>query len=492
MRIRTLGVLAFAAVTAAACSQKDLNVLNPNVVTVEGAGSDPAALQLSATGLLVDLRGITTGPPQTLGILGREAYNFTPTEGRNTTNYLVGITVAGTQKLDPAGFATGLWGTAFNTRRDIYNYYKVVDGLTTLSAAEKAAAKGFAQTIEAIAMLQVAGTRDTLGAPIDILEDGTALAPFVTRDSLYKWILNTFDAASTSLAAGGAAFPFALHAGFAGFNTPATFNQFNRAMRAKASAYYATAGGGATAWQGALTALAASFLNAGATTRAQLDAGVYQIFSTASGDATNGLNPVTNTSLYAHASYTTDAQNKADGTKDNRYLAKIRTGLPSRSGPVTADGATSAASTIGFNIYPTNVTSMPTIRNEELILLRAEARLATGDKAGAIADLNQVRVNSGGLAASTLTPANTNDEILNGILYEKRFSLMLEGNRWIDHRRYGKLAQLPLDIATGPNKNFVAIVMPIPQGECNSRVLAAATGTAAGILGPGAQNNCSP
>ena len=46
---------------------------------------------------------------------------------------------------------------------------------------------------------------------------------------------------------------------------------------------------------------------------------------------------------------------------------------------------------------------IPIIRNEELILLRAEARLATGDKAGAIADLNQVRVNSGGLPASTLT-----------------------------------------------------------------------------------------
>jgi hypothetical protein len=492
MRNRTLAALAvLAAASLAACKQSDLNILNPNVVTVEGAGSDPAALQLTATGLLVDLRGLTTGPPSPLGILGRESYNFTLTEGRNTTHYIIGISVAGQQKLDPTGFATGLWSPGFNTRRDIYNYYKIVDGLASLSAAQKSAARGFAQTIEAIAMLQVIATRDSLGAPVDILDDGTALAPFVTRDSVYKWILNTFDAGFTNLQAGGTAFPFTLHSGFTGFNTPATYGQFNRAMKARASAYYATRGGGTTAWQTALAALGASFLNAAATTRAQLDAGVYQIFSTASGDATNGLSSATNTNLYAHMSIQADAQNKLDGTKDNRYLAKIRTGLPARQGLQTADGPVSASSTLGFAMYPTNTTSMPTIRNEELILLRAEARLGTGDKAGAIADLNQVRVNSGGLPPSTLTPASTNDEILLGILYEKRYSLLLEGLRWIDHMRYNKLDLLPLDITSGPNKSFVAKVMPIPQGECNARVLAAAAG-AANILGPGNQNNCAP
>ena len=82
------------------------------------------------------------------------------------------------------------------------------------------------------------------------------------------------------------------------------------------------------------------------------------------------------------------------------------------------------------------------IRNEELILLRAEAKLGSGDKAGAIADLNIVRQNSGGLPASTLTAASSTDAILLGILYEKRYSTMMEGNRWVDMRRYG--------IHTGP------------------------------------------
>ncbi len=486
MGIRTVGaVLALTAL--AACKTSDLNITNPNAVTVEGAAGDPAAVQLLATGLLSDHRSNTTGFPQMVGILGRESYTFTPTEGRNTTHYLMGISVAGQQKLDPSGFVTGQWSGQYNTMRDVFNFKNTVAGNKTLTAAQKAAATGFAQTIQGYAALQVIATRDTVGMITEIKEAATELAPFVNRDSAYKFILATLDAGYVNLQAGGAAFPFTLHAGFTGFNSPATFAQYNRALRARAGAYYATSGGGATAWAGTLAALGSSFLNAGATTRAALDAGVYQIFSTSSGDATNGLTLATSTTLYAHQSFEADAQLKADGTKDARYVLKFKEGLPSRTGPLTADGPTSGTSTLGPNLYLTSTSSQGVIRNEELILLRAEARLATGDKAGAIADLNTVRVNSGGLPASTLTAASADADIVTGILYEKRYSLYLEGQRWVDARRYNRLSSLPLDVASGPNKNFVAKVVPVPQGECLVR--AKATGA---LLGPNGQNNCAP
>ena len=134
----------------------------------------------------------------------------------------------------------------------------------------------------------------------------------------------------------------------------------------------------------------------------------------------------------------------------------------------------------------TNASSIAVIRNEELILLRAEAKLATGDKSGAIADLNVVRVNSGGLPASSLTAASSNDQILTGILYEKRYSLMMEGHRWVDMRRYGKLSLLPLDVSSGANANFVPKVQPIPQAECLVRA-----GKTGALVGPAGQNNCS-
>jgi len=101
--------------------------------------------------------------------------------------------------------------------------------------------------------------------------------------------------------------------------------------------------------------------------------------------------------------------------------------------------------------------------------------------------LNIIRQNSGGLPASTLTAASSNDDILNGILYEKRMSLLMEGVRWVDLRRYNKLNTLPLDVSSGPNKNFVAKVLPVPQAECLNRL---AVGGA--FIGPNGQNNCAP
>ena len=468
------------------CKASELDIPNPNAATVDGASADPTALQLLATGLLVDQRGTRAGFITNAGLFGREMYTFTPTEGRNVTHGLIGIVVGGVTKLDPTGFAVGPWGGQYNVLRDIFNFKKTVDGSTTLTASQKSAALGFAQTIEALMMFELVQTHDTLGAITEIKDDASQLAPFVSRDSVYKYILNTLDNAASNLGNGGAAFPFTLGPGFAGFNTPTTYATFTQALKAKASAHYATAGGGAPAWQSALTALGKSFINAGATTRIQFDAGVYDTYGVAP-DSPNGLTQATNTNLYAHASFTTDAQLKANGSPDDRYTAKIRTGLPSRTGPLTADGPTTGTSSIGFSIWPTTASSIPVIRNEELILIRAEAKLATGDKAGAIADLNQVRINSGGLPASTLTAGSSDDAVVNGILYEKRYSLMMEGTRWIDHRRYNKLNLLPLDVATGPNKNFVAKVNPIPQGECLVRA-----GVTGALRGPNGQDNCAP
>ena len=482
---KALGAAALVALSA--CSAKDLNITNPNSATIAGATADPTALQLLATGLLAEQRGTRSGMVSYIGRLGREAYIFTPQEGRNSTQVNIGIVVNGVQKLDPTGFAVAPWAGQYGLLRDIFNFKNTVNGAATLSKEQKAAALGMAQTFEAMMLFEIEQTHDTLGGIVEVKANASDLAPFVSRDSMFKYMLSTLDAAAASLtAAGGTAFPFPMPPGFKGFDTPSTFLQFNRAMKAKVSAHYATAGGGAAAWQATLTALQASFLNAGATTRAAFDVGVYDTYA-ASPDTPNNLTQATNTDLYAHSSFTTEVQNKANGSPDDRYTSKIRTGLPSRQGPPVGTAPTTLPSTIGFSIWPTVSSSIPVIRNEELILIRAEARLATGDKAGAIADINQVRVNSGGLPASTLTTASSDDAVLTGILYEKRYSLMMEGDRWIDLRRYNKLNTIVLDVPSGPTKTFVARVSPIPQAECLVR--AKATGD---LLGPNGQNDCAP
>lgn len=470
--LRTVGACALLSMSVTACSVDTLNVTNPNTPSVAGAGSDPQALQLQATGLLRQNRNSIGGYISDLGRFGRESYIYTPSEGRNTSAYLIGL--SGQNKLDPSGFAVGSWGGPYGNLRDVFNFKNTVDASPSLSAEQKKAALGFAKTIEAMELLTVVATRDTLGGIVEIKQNASDLAAFVSRDSMYKYILNTLDDANTDLGAGGAAFPFALHSGYAGFNTPSTFRQFNRAIAGRAAAYYATSGGGATAWQRSLAALSASFMNTSATTAAAYAVGVYHPFGAAP-DASNPLAQATNTDLYAHMSVVADAPRKADNSFDDRYLAKI-IDRPARQAPQ----GLGVESSKGFSRYPAISTSIPIIRNEELILLRAEGLLATGDKTGALALINNIRVNSGGLAPTTLTAASSDDAILTELLLQKRYSLLLEGHRWIDMRRYGRLSQLPRDITTGVNAHFVAKVMPIPQAECLQRV-----GKTGALAGPG-------
>lgn len=461
--------LAGIAFVAAGCSADPLAVPNPNSPTVAGASADPGLIQLQATGISVRLRGGLGGYITTVARFGREGYIYSPNEGRNTSHYLTGL--AGQNKLDPSGFATGTWGGQYTTRRDIFNFKNVVAGNPTITVAQKSAATGWARTLEALEMLYVISTRDTLGAVIDINVNASEVAPFVSRDSVYRWILGSLDAADAELAAGGAAFPFTLHAGYAGFNTPTTFRQINRAIRARASVYYATRGGvAATQYAAALTALGASFIS---TTAGSFSTGLYHVYSTATGDAQNGVGQ--NADYLTHPSYATDIA--AGDLRSSKWTVLA----VARNAPQGLGIATSLA----MNRYVANNTPVPVIRNEELLLLRAEARWFTNDKANAIADLNLVRSTSGGgaIGASAATAASTDAQFIDALLYERRFSLLSEGHRWVDHRRFGRINDLPLDLPTGANAHFRAIVMPVPQAECLVRARTGSTDPL--ILGPG-------
>ena len=106
---------------------------------------------------------------------------------------------------------------------------------------------------------------------------------------------------------------------------------------------------------------------------------------------------------------------------------------------------------------------MPVIKNEELVLLRAEANIALGNRSAAIADLNYVRVNSGGLAA---LPADYAGNLIDELLYNRRYSLFFEyGHRWVDMRRYGRLAQLEKMLPT----HKIYPLVPFTLAECLAR-----------------------
>src|SRR6266576_7094103 len=338
----------------AAC--KDLDVPNLNSPDLGSFQTNPTRSQVLsvATGLLLGTRtGIApqNGYVSLLGIVGRESYNFDPADPRFVTEMMVGPLDGGS----PA-FGGNLWGFPYRNILNANVVLAATDRVPAMSDAEKEAVRGFAKTIQAFDFLKVIVTRDANGAAIDVGIDLAAPpAAIVTKAAVFAHIVQLLDEGQTHLQASGATFPFPLPSGFAGFDTPSTFLQFNRALRARVAVY-------TDDFAGALTALGSSFID----TTKSLDVGVYYDYSTVSGDETNALFDPNARAILAHPSLETDAQLQTGGAKDDRFVRKIAKLASAKS----AQGLTSD---LQFVIYNAVDAPIPIIRNEELILLRAEA-----------------------------------------------------------------------------------------------------------------------
>ena len=434
---QTHALLLLAALGTGACSF-DI-VTNPN--SPDPIGNNPSRAQVSSTanGIMIAIRQEFADIPIDGGILGREMFRFDGSDPRFTGELLHGPLDAG----GPA-FGGDHWAEEFNSIRAGNNLLAVLSTATALSAEEQSATSGYVKTLQALDFLLILDFHTEDSIPIDVGIDVTAPpAPFVTNAEAYAHVIQLLDQGQTELAAGGAAFPFPLAPGFSGFDTPATFSQFNRALRARVAVYQ-------NQFADALTALAGSFINP----TSALDLGVYMPYGTGPGDFANPLSQDPQQGEnFVHPSIQTGAQLQTDGVSlDRRFLTKT---VP--RAPRSADNLTSS---IGWVRYPTPSTSIPIIKNEELILLRAEANIGLGDLASALTDINTVRTTSGGLPPLVaFADANT---ALTELLYNKVYSLLYEGgHRWIDARHYGRLNTLPVD---RPG-DVVFSTLPIPNAE---------------------------
>ncbi|HEY4129479.1 MAG TPA: RagB/SusD family nutrient uptake outer membrane protein [Gemmatimonadaceae bacterium] len=451
----------------AACSDRlDVpNFQNPTAASVVG---DPAGnLPFLATGVLRDDRGNAPGYILGVGILGREVYNYTPTEGRNTSGFLTSDVNNNTSFGATSG---SLWNSQFFTIRDAFNTLSVVESApsTVFSDAQKNSMRGLLATETALADLYLINARDSLGIPVDVYTDPAKLAPFVSRDSAFNFIQGTLDKAYTQLQAGGSAFPFTLHSGFTGFSTPSTYAKFNRALAARVAVYRASLGTkgcgtarSAACYQIALTDLQNSFIDGSAT--GSMTTGVYNVYSAAANDVANSVSNAASSSVVAHAKSDSGIMTRPDGSLDLRFTTKFVKLAQPKSGPATIAGV---PTNWDHTIYPDRTSPISIIRNEELILLRAEAEYYTGDQASALNDINAIRTRSGGLAARGAFTSET--DFVDELLYNRRLSLTFEGHRWVDMRRFNRLNQLTIDVPS----HIVVSRLVIPQTECLVRSIA--------------------
>ena len=446
MRIRPL-LLLFALPLLASCTD-DLFVPDFNNPTLDCAPAggglncelppNPSRAQIAsaASGILVASRLDYGDYIRDVGMLGREVLNLDPSDPRFVSEMLQGV-------FDPGSRAFGgdHWLEQYEAIRTGSILLNALDGATSISDAEKEALRGFAQTFEAWNLLLVINTHDTNGAVIDTNEPVGFLAPIEPKDVVFQRISDLLDEAQGHLQAGGDSFPFDLTSGFAGFDKPSTFLLFNRGLKARVEVYRGN-------FSSALSALGESFL----VDCAAFDLGAYFTHSTAAGDLANGIfeDPAT-ADIRAHTSLRKDAQLQPNGNLDQRVLDKTF---------VTEEAKTlqDHTSNLTFTVYSGPTSPIPIIRNEELILLRAEANIGLGDVASAATDINCIRTQLGGLAPANLTSANALDELL----YDKLYSLLFEGgHHWVDMRRYDKLDELPLDTPI----DVVHALYPIPRDE---------------------------
>jgi hypothetical protein len=440
-KLISLTLVAALGATLSACEIDVPDLNNPSIDDLETNPTE-SSVTAACTGLLIGNRrnvAQANGYIAQLGILGREAYNFDQADPRFIGELLEGNLQAGSP------FGGNFWGGPYANIRLANTIQRVAGQVAEFSGEEQAAIQGFSKTIEALDLLEVANTRDTNGGVIDTDKPlGDPLGAIVDKPALMAEIARLLDEGASDLAGGGDEFPFALSSGYDGFDTPATFLTFNRAIRARVAVYMEE-------YDVALAALGMSFLDD--TAMGDFSTGVYHTFSTGSGDAVNNL---INPNIYAHPSLEMHQM----AMPDDRFAAKVM-----RVDPDDAGGAGGLSSDLIFTHYSGPGSSVPIIRNEELILLKAEALYfkTPSDPAGALIALNKVRVESGGLAPLAATAIDTPAEFTAALLYEREFSLMFEGHRWIDLRRFEQ------PIVPDMPDHTINVRYPIPLAECNAR-----------------------
>lgn len=395
---------------------EDLDFPDPNNPT-----DDTATIQSLVTGAEAGLRTDIGVYLRDLLVVGREAYYLEPADPRYTNELMKG-------PVDPGGFlAMRPWNAN----------YKVIQNCLNLAASGDAGASGVGKTFHAYALWRILSLTDDNGARLNY--DGDISASVASKSEVLAEIASLLDGGYSDLSGAGSAFSFTLSSGFSGFDTPSAFAQFNQALRARVAVNQDD-------WSTASSALGNSFVD----DAGDMSAGVFHVFSSAANDQDNGMFEDASNDfikLMVHPSYATDAE---EG--DGRYAANVSvrdTSMP----VITYDDLTS---NLAPTVWASSYDPVPVIRNEELLLLRAEVAIGNGDYASAESDMNIVRAAAGLAGYSDTDASNAVDRVL----HEKRYSLFFEGQRLIDMRHYGKTGDLPLD-----RDGDAVVTFPIPETE---------------------------
>jgi starch-binding outer membrane protein, SusD/RagB family len=454
MMKRTVALIAGLTLFGACVDSTGVPDLNNVSSSLLQSGLNSASVQLLMTGLLradranLDVRYLVFTETS-----GRDLYRIDAAENRWITELIGG-------PADPTSFVGGgIWTQYYTEIRAANNLIDNIKTATDLSAAQQAGVTGLARTIKALAYYRLIESRDSLGIPIDVDHAlSTAPAPFVCKPNALAYVSALLDSGYADLqTAGSTPFSFVLPGGFTtkgDYSTPANFISFNRGLKGKVEYYRGMDHSKPNAASFA-TALTALNLAIGAETGATLENSVYYIYSTAPGEVTNPLNDAA-----IHLNPSAGDSIQPGDLRSSKIT--LRAAVASGQGVSTKYDLTEAIPSIGSNLTK----PIPILKRSEMVLLRAQVNIETGNLAAATTDINLVRTTLGGLPA--LPTLTTVAAARSAVLYEKRYTLLGEtGARWVDLRAYGRFnAQwLKQEIAI----DIFQAALPIPQAELNPR-----------------------
>ena len=411
-------------VTACDLTEVD-EVIDPNNPSVVGVLNDATRgeLQNIVTGLESRHRGYVGNSTLLFGSFGREVWAFFESDPRFTVDWLGQESI--TEPYPNFFGSGGSYNTPYQAIKQANLLIEAVQNTTTITETEANAYLGFAKTIQAYQYLIPLNGQYQNGIRFDVSEPLNP-GPFLSYENALDQIILLLDDAYDDLNSANSV-PFRITEGFGEFGTIDGLKQVNRAIKARASIY-------AEDFTDALVALDDSFLELEAGEQS-MNRGISHVY----GNPPDSFNPLfypldanTNQILVVHPSMIEDAET-GDLRVENKFFE--------RTNPVSNANVPEAARYQDAR-FESNTSSIPYLRNEELMLIYAEALAHRGqgsDFVDAETAINLIRT-TWNLPPVTLS---TFDEIINQVLFERRYSLWAEGgHRWIDARRYDRLDEI--------------------------------------------------
>jgi hypothetical protein len=446
------------AMLLSACDPFDIEKIedpnNPSVSSVTN-NATKQQIQYLVTGLESKHRDYVSNVTNGWGSLGREIWLLNSSDTRNMTEWL-GL---GNFQLNANVFGYGATGggsyaSPYGAVKQANIILDACVNTANLTDQEKKSVTGFSKTIMGYQLMIPANWLYGNGIRIDV-KDETNPGPFVSYEVALDHIKTQLDEGYADLNAAGSTMPFKLSAGFAGYDTPQGLAKVNRAIAARLAVYRKD-------WQGALEAVNQSFMNL----TGNLNEGPKHTYS-AGADAVNPLFAplnVPNPGNLRVVSPSTLRDTTAGDQRVKDKFSKLTTPFIVTTSSVALTGE------YQDKRYTSNTLPVTFIKNEELILIKAEAEAQLDQPLNAVASINIIRN-----AAKIGAYSGPTDKVslLKEILYQRRYSLWAEpgGHRWVDVRRYtgpGLLFNnMSEEIDTSFDKGVVYTQFPLPQAEVN-------------------------